>query len=295
MIGAGWSTQVARTIEGAALFALGGYRIAHTYTGAKKIVAVNTHSTYTGEVEQTIARSRRGIASSKALVNTPGVYLPDISTTAVTKLLAYAWEPPNYLGQSWRSSDTFTGDSVGYVTKIGNTYFYATTLQYGGDFQLTGGLRVSGTTYITSYGEVGYGSGGSPPGPLIMALRWRSGEPVQVLGFDYSGRIWKRGTAAAGATATGTVDITGSIPHVLNGDSTPDNDKGSSSPTLFAGMWLRKVSDADLSAVVREACALVKRPNLIGLPSTYAPRVAAVDALKLRANTNGARALFTLG
>lgn len=298
MIGSGWSLPVSRTIQSAALFALGGYRIAHTFVGARRIVPINTQSTYTGEVESVIAKSRRALASSKALVNTPAVYLPDISTQAVTKLLAYAWEPPNYVGQSWRSIDASTVDSCGFTTRTGNAYFFASRLLYGGDYQISGGLRLGGsggTAYQTAYAEVGYGTGGAPSGPLIMALRWKSGEPIELFGLDANGRIWKRGTAASGVNVSGTLQITGSLGFLLTGDSTPDTDVGSLIPTLFTGMWLRKVSDGDLSALVREACAIGSRAGLIGLPNTYAARVAANDSLKLRANTNGARALFTLG
>ncbi|MBY0490648.1 MAG: hypothetical protein K2R93_12470 [Gemmatimonadaceae bacterium] len=297
MIGAGWSQQVARTIESAKLFALGGYRHAHTFVGSRPVRPINTQSTYIGEVESAIARGRRVIASSKALVNTPGVTLPQIDTTAYTQLIGYAWEPPNYVGQSWRSTDASTVDYVGYQTVAAglNEYFAGSYCGYGGDYQLAAHVRVGGTYYTNAYAEVGYGTGNAPAGPLVVASRWVSGVALTVQAHDASGRVWKRGTISSTVGVSGTANFSGAYPHRLCGTSTPDADLGSLIPTLFVGLWTRVLSDAELSALVREACAFSKRPNLLGLPATYAPRVAATDSLKLRANTNGARALFTLG
>ena len=257
-------------IRGAVVFAMGGERMAWTRGGFRKVQPVNLHAAANGEVGMGAARGRRSYQSSKALNNTPSVVAPGLDVAGITILTCYAWEPPNYIGQSWNSVDAFTGNSVGYfMFKDGAPYTYTGGVQYGGDWQVACQLNVSGTVYGNAYAEVGWGSDKSRPGPLTVAMRWTSGSKIILSALDQFGGVIRQGTAASASTPTGTVTLPSWAAHYLCGFSTPDSDGGSLMPTLFAGTFPRALSDAELSRLVRDACRATARPgSVFTVPST---------------------------
>jgi hypothetical protein len=282
MILHGLSDRARDTLLDAVLFARGGARVAYSRFGPRRLIAYTLRNPALGEVEHVAARGRMGIASSQALNNCPAVWMPPLTLTALTQVIAYAWPPPHYAGQSWSSVGSGTGDSVGLQTYTSaGAYFLATYCGYGSDSTIRAALRIGGTLYASSYAEVAYGVGGAKPGPLVVALRWQSGGPMTLQAMNAAGVTWLRGNIVEGATPTGAVEIGNAMPFMIGATTTPDNDTGFTTPIPFAAMWSRRLSDAELSLVVRDVLRAPRVRAGIGASDTFARRLRAADGLSV--------------
>lgn len=254
--------NIASLLRDAIMWTGFGSRMATGRYGARRVVAPSTLAT--GEVATAPARVGLGHSSSLALKNTPGVNMPVLTgINALTAVIVYNKEMPSlYSNWVWGAATEarFTGGRD-------NGWFVTFDVGFGGDGSFHASIRNAADVAVTAaYRAVPYTVGTAPPGMLMVALRWMTGEVPMIRVLDRYGRIWAGG-AIGSTTLAGPIRF-GTTPWMLAGGTNPDNTWGSQFPVPFNGAWARPLSDGTLSTLAREIGRAISTPTM---PRTTAP------------------------